>query len=111
MKKFKVFNSQTKGMYDWEHLATYWTLEDFDIINKGDSKSVILQFTGLKDKNGKEIYEGDIVIPFSLENKMNKSVIVYEFKEFRIKGESLYWNWDLRQIEIIGNIYENPELI
>lgn len=74
-------------------------------------ESIIMQFTGLIDKNGKEIYEGDIVIPFSKENKMNNSVIVYEFNQFRIKGTSLYWSWDLQQIEVIGNIYENPELL
>ena len=71
----------------------------------------VMQYTGLKDKNGKEIYESDVVIPFSLENKMNKSVVVYEFNQFRIKGTSLYWNFDLEQIEVIGNIFENPELV
>lgn len=76
-----------------------------------DEIFIVNEYTGLKDCNGKEIYEGDIVIPHSLENKMNKSVIVYEFNEFRIKGESLYWNWDLKQVEVVGNIYENPELL
>ena len=64
------------------------------------------QFTGLIDIQGKEIYEGDYVLPFSLQNKNNKSMIVYEFNQFRIKGESLYWNFDLEQIKIIGNIHE-----
>jgi hypothetical protein len=64
------------------------------------------QFTGLIDIQGKEIYEGDYILPFSLQNKGNKSVIVYEFNQFRIKGKSLYWNFDLEQIKIIGNIHE-----
>lgn len=75
------------------------------------SSKIVMQYTGLKDKKGVKIFKGDIVIPFSLENKRNKSVIIYEFNQFRIKGESLYWNWDLSQIEVIGNIYKNPELI
>ena len=57
-----------------------------------------MQFTGLLDNNGKEIYEGDIV-------KIIASEFIYEVKfpqMFSLIGENH---------EIIGNIYENPELI
>ena len=101
--KFRFYRPSTNKMI-------YPTTGNFnDLIESEDWK--VMQFTGLKDKNGKEIYECDVVIPFSLENKMNKSVVVYEFNQFRIKGTSLYWNFDLEQIEVIGNIFENPELV
>jgi uncharacterized phage protein (TIGR01671 family) len=71
----------------------------------------LMQFTGLHDKNGKEIYEGDIV---------QRGVIIFE----RGKFQGCYfdsngnleetWEDDLyqeRNIEVLGNIYENPELL
>jgi len=70
-----------------------------------DPKSVG-QYTGLKDENGKEIYEGDI-IKDNFEHWKNKVVEMtpefwHEFIEYGL-GEA--------QIENIGNIYENPELL
>ena len=72
----------------------------------------IMQYTGLKDKNNKEIYEGDI---FHIGSK--KILYVVEWIDCGLKGRQIknkswigldYWKDD---IEVIGNIYENPELM
>lgn len=70
------------------------------------NKIILMQYTGLKDKKGKEIYEGDIIDGYGVVNFIGgRYVIVYdkEMKSF----EDLLGDDD----EIIGNIYENPELI
>ena len=72
---------------------------------------VLMQYTGLKDKNGKEIYEGDIVIT---DEAGWKAKIVFEGGMFvcvdnTTWGYSAFCNW--KKFEIIGNIYENPELL
>lgn len=72
---------------------------------------VIMQYTGLKDKNGVQIYEGDIVKYF----KNELAVIVYQNGGFDIR--SLSWKEceplqrRLGEIEVIGNIYENKDLL
>nr|DAR94681.1 MAG TPA: YopX protein [Caudoviricetes sp.] len=72
----------------------------------------LMQYTGLKDKNEKEIYEGDI---FHIGSK--KILYVVEWIDCGLKGRQIknkswigldYWKDD---IEVIGNIYENPEVI
>lgn len=82
--------------------------------------NILMQCTGLKDKNGKLIYEGDIIkIPDDYET----------YGQFACEKREVYWNegfrlkpkWDARargnwledtkDFEIIGNIYENPELL
>ncbi|MGN4782531.1 YopX family protein [Bacillus cereus] len=75
---------------------------------------VLLQYTGLKDKNGKEIYEGDI-LEFS-GNVVALGIVKYNenFATFQAcNGNSgwLFGNESGTSIEISGNIYENPELV
>lgn len=68
----------------------------------------LMQFTGLLDKNGKEIYEGDIVLICSFNDEKNLYEVI--IKDIRHLPEEFYgsnFTWS----EIIGNIYENPELI
>lgn len=75
---------------------------------------ILMQFTGLKDKNGKEIYEGDVLkfyngrigkITWDNEWCVNKYVL--EDNSFGYLPEFQFY----KPYEVIGNIYENPELL
>ena len=79
--------------------------------NKGDCTFELMQCTGLKDKNGKEIYEGDII-------KAESRLWQVDFKDGCFVGvdfKNVAWdelvNIGYGETEVIGNIYENPELL
>ena len=128
--KFKVWDIEEKEMYEphkIEYINFYdgfVTLEVVGFIEFEDAE--LLQYTGLKDKNGKEIYEGDILLlekgtkrtvfsvpgGFAIEsldddlNKYGKEIFV------PIEGLSDEQNASfIKSTKIIGNIYENPELL
>lgn len=71
----------------------------------------LMQYTGLKDKNGKEIYEGDVLkSPYPNCKNIEIKWMTGGCCNFVATG----WDWDqecIKNFEVIGNIYENPELI
>lgn len=87
---------------------------DYDGLSKVVGRDcALMQFTGLKDKNGKEIYEGDILE--SDNENFATGVVVYDDGRFAIKkpnGKIISYDHTIwTAYEVIGNIYENPELL
>jgi len=72
----------------------------------------LMQFTGLKDKNGKEIYEGDVVLNNGSTSQMGDQEIVEFIDGGAFPFAMLGWECtiDPGRCEILGNIYENTEL-
>ena len=77
--------------------------------------AVLMQYTGTKDKNGKEIWEDDIIT-----NGKSNHLIYYNNEKCQFKADGYYSRsqdipWDFTEepylIEVVGNIHENPELI
>lgn len=76
----------------------------------------LMQYTGLKDNNGREVYEGD-VLDIGLQNQDGKPVVAPVSYEKYIAGYVLdnggngIWQRLDEDCEVIGNVYENPELL
>jgi hypothetical protein len=107
--RFRIENIEcpvSKSYFEYrtleELVVSGFSLSDIDYEIKGKD-----QFTGLLDKNGKDIYEGDVV-----GNKQVSLEVFFEDGSYRVGH-----NTDLRlrefneDCEVVGNIYDNPELL
>lgn len=114
--KFRAWNKKYKEMYYPKDMRLTFT----SVVNKGFDVSVIknessvnfvseilelMQYTGLKDKNGKEIYEGDILMGNNAV-RWDKNLLQWETSD-----GLMLWAYRKDWLEIIGNIYETPELL
>ena len=118
--KFRAWNKQTKNIYRCTSIYDDGScrIQD-DSTNKHIEANnvILLQYTGLKDKNGVEIYEGDIVKePYYVDENNGFLILKVIFKEGEYLGEILNKKgFGLQRLtiykEVIGNIYENHELL
>ena len=124
--KFRAWLKEDKKMVNVETMdftdKSIQYLKRSEIINayilrrESDDDVELMQYTGLKDKNGKEIYEGDILF-FRDENM--KYIVVWQDAAFIIKSieirkysEKMCWLDDTEICcEIVGNVYENKNLL
>lgn len=135
--KFRAWEKHAKRMaevtaFKWQPDHLYHQVYTRAIVNQkmidewyaydfgGDSNGIILmQYTGLKDRNGKEIYEGDIVVAWSaglravgeVKKRIDGLWIMYPaYQEGKFWGLCPNSNGET-SVEIISNIHENPELL
>jgi len=107
--KFRALDLDAKDkMYSWDEIKNNL----FEHIKH--DRIAVMQYTGLKDKNGKEIYEGDLLSTFTQDD--TKCILEIKFLNGAFIAYPTYYvvhrspdDWST--CEIIGNIYQNPELL
>ena len=124
---FKDSGTQAAHMVEWHELRQFKALGDL-LEYSGENKSFhLMQSTGLKDKNGVDIFEGDVLNIIEVTDQGLKEYLTdvkWEDCSFVVKsGGDDYdtflaaWTSDpnttypLFEIQVVGNIYENPELL
>jgi len=117
LPRFRFYNIKLRTIYTVINVDLYNEQVDCvknnqyaDVITWDIKDGVLMQSTGLYDKNGTEIFEGDIFkAPFDIGPagfSMCKGVVEYDLEQ------GYQWQYLLlSELEIMGNIYENPELL
>jgi uncharacterized phage protein (TIGR01671 family) len=101
---WEEYESWCSGSGEWESSESIREIEDFKL----------MQYTGLKDKNGQEIFEGDIcTCELGINDRLDrkKFIVKYAHNSFILDSEYVTVEESFEYWEIIGNIHENPELL
>lgn len=115
--KFRAWDKNKKAFVDPKNLlhGSIWGDGEKNSAQLTYSSDVyLMQYTGLKDKNGKEIYEGDIVMRHEKFCLGRICQVVFQMGSFELHCSAIgAFNMEhsTEIMEIIGNIYQNPELI
>lgn len=120
--KFRAWGNNTQQMLEWNEICRSKELlfsifnNEYFPVNPPKYLWNVMQFTGLLDKTGKEVYEGDI-IRFT-QHLFNVSSNKWPKKTKVVKWLDWEGKWNLREtnagesnFEVIGNIYETPNLM
>lgn len=107
--KFRAWNGKKMlEPQDISQSGKYWSW-----LGKEDVQ--LMQYTGLKDKNGKEIYEGDILKLYNIKKEPYNRIVKWHVGGmwWAHENDAFYMGFykPNENFEIIGNIYENPELL
>ncbi|MEK5416335.1 YopX family protein [Paenibacillus sp. FSL L8-0708] len=131
--KYKFWDKEEKVMIDPRHIGDRYSLNYYQGLWMSDTKRIdedgydyemdveFLRFADIEDKNGVEVHQSHILkipdlyeTPENTETTYHNEVVTYEEGTFKVGGQPLLdddRDYLSREAEVVGNIYENPELL